>query len=364
MAIREGRWDCPTCGTVGQLGRDLGCSQCGTRRPEGIRFYLPDDAPELTDPSLLSRARAGADWVCEHCAASACAVDEACPGCGAPRGSSPAQRVTDYDLAAVPRSGAEPERRAMAAAALPATSPRRGGSWLKRGAVAMLVLLGWCFFRSKEVTATVAEKAWERSLEVEAYRTVRESDWSVPTGGRTVRSYRAVQSHRQELDHYETRTRTVTDRVQVGTRSYVCGQRDLGNGNFEDRTCTEPEYESRSRTESYQEPIYRQVPIYATKYDFDIERWVTDTVLVSRGEADDATDADAPAWPQPRMTGQRREGERKETYTLVFRDDRDRTYTREVPLAQYQAYRVGAPVEITVRGSTVLEVKTPGQAEN
>lgn len=365
MAIREGRWDCTTCGTVGLLGRQVDCPQCGTPRPAGVRFYLPEDAPEVTDEAQLAQARAGADWLCEHCGGSSRATAEMCADCGAARGSSPEQETREYALAAVPRSGDEGEavrreRRATPPPPPPAPpAPRR--SWKRWGAAAMAVFAGWCYLAPRDVPATVAEKVWERSLEVEAYRTVRESDWSVPSGGRTVNSYRAVQSYRQELDHHETRTRTVTDQVQVGTRTYVCGQRDLGNGHFEDQTCTEPEYESRSRTETYQEPIYRQVPIYATKYDFDIERWVTDTVLVARGEADDPADADAPAWPSPRLDQRRREGERKEKYTLVFRDSDDRTFTREVPLAEYQAFRVGAPVVIEVnRAGMVSEVRAPG----
>jgi hypothetical protein len=302
--------------------------------------------------------------VCEHCASSARATQDVCPGCGAPRGSSPTQAVTTYGMADVPRDGERPERRAVppeAAAAIPPTPPNRPRSWLKRGAVAMLALLGWCYFRPHEVTATVAEKSWERSLEVEAYRTVRESNWDVPSGGRTVNSYQAIRSYRQELDHYETRSRTVSEQVQTGTRTYTCGQKDMGNGYFEDQTCTEPEYETRSHEESYQEPIYRQIPIYDTKYDYDVERWVTDTVLVVQGKADHPSDADTPTWPQPRLSERRREGERKEKYVLVFHDDRNHTYQREVPLTQYQALHVGEPAHIRVNNAgMVLAVETPG----
>jgi hypothetical protein len=368
MAIREGRWDCGTCGSAALLGRDVVCPSCGTPRPQGTRFYLPEDADEIADSERLVQAGGGADWVCEHCASSARASDECCPGCGAPRGTSPTQSVADYSLMDVPRGGAGggTERRAFAAPPpppAPAARPSGLRGWAKRGVVAVLALLGWGYFRPREITATLAEKSWERSLEIEAYRTVRESGWDVPTGGRPINQYRAIRSYRQELDHYEQRTRTVTEQVQVGTRTYTCGQRDLGNGYFEDRTCTEPEYESRSHEESYQEPIYRQVPIYGTKYDYDVERWVTDTVLVAQGTADDPADADAPAWPRTRQAERLREGDRKEKYVLVFRDDRNRSYQREVPLEQYQALRVGTPTRIRVNNAgMILEVKGPGSA--
>jgi hypothetical protein len=362
MAIREGRWDCATCGTVGLLGRDVVCSQCGTPRAEGTRFYLPEDAPEVTDAARLAEAGAGADWVCEHCGASARATEEACGGCGAPRGTSPTHQVQDYALADVPRAGGREERRAVPPP--PPAPPRKPRNpWIARGMVAMLALLGWCFFRPREITATLSEKRWERSLEIEAYRTVRESDWSVPSGGRPVNSWQAVRSYRQELDHYETRTRTVTEQVQTGTRTYTCGQRDLGNGYFEDQTCTEPEYESRSHEESYQEPIYRQIPIYDTKYEYDVDRWVTDTVLVAQGAADDPADGDTPAWPSTRLDDRRREGERTEKYVLVFNDGSDHVYQREVPLAQYEALRVGTSTRIKVNNAgSLLEIEAPGGA--
>src|SRR5690349_6150305 len=121
MAIREGRWDCPSCGSKAIYGRHVDCPGCGKPRPAGIRFYLTDDAPVITDAARLREARAGADWVCEHCGASTRATETDCTGCGAPRGSSPAQPVIDYPLSQVPRSGdtprpADPLRPAQASA--------------------------------------------------------------------------------------------------------------------------------------------------------------------------------------------------------------------------------------------------------
>ncbi|HEX8432380.1 MAG TPA: zinc finger protein, partial [Longimicrobium sp.] len=86
MAIREGRWDCPSCGSTGIFGRHVECLSCGKPRPGGVRFYLSDDAPVLVDPERIAEARAGADWVCEHCAATNRATHPDCEGCGAPRG--------------------------------------------------------------------------------------------------------------------------------------------------------------------------------------------------------------------------------------------------------------------------------------
>src|SRR3954468_5154975 len=97
MAIREGRWDCPSCASAGQLGRHVYCTGCGAPRPKEIQFYLPEDEGAVTDAGQLAQANAGADWICEHCGGSARATDAECPGCGAPRGSSTQREVTEYD---------------------------------------------------------------------------------------------------------------------------------------------------------------------------------------------------------------------------------------------------------------------------
>ncbi|HWK90536.1 MAG TPA: hypothetical protein VNP72_11175 [Longimicrobium sp.] len=356
MAIREGRWDCPTCGTVGLLGRQLNCTSCGDPRPEGVRFYLPEDAPEVTDASRLAAARAGADWLCEHCGASARALQPHCPGCGAERGGSAVHQARDYDLDGIPRSAddePEEEVRPLAAVSAPAR-PRRG---FRKRWVAIAAAVGGMVWwnQPKDVEAVVAGREWERAVEVQEYRTVREEGWDVPTGGRRLRSFRAVRDYRRVLDHYETRTRQVSDRVQVGTRSYTCGSRDLGNGNFEDRTCTEPEYETRYRTETYEEPVYRREPIYDTRYAYEIERWLPDDTARAAGQG-----AREPAWPEVKFGAKEREGARIERYVLELEDSEGNTYETEVPLTQFTRYTSGAPIKLRVQRSGKVEILEPG----
>ena len=347
MAIREGRWDCPSCGSVGQLGRHVYCTGCGAPRPEKITFYLPDDAAEVSDAGQLAQAGAGADWVCEQCGGSARATDTACPGCGAPRGSSAERQVREYGLADTPRSGERP-RAAMSPP--PSTqrppAPARKSRFGRNVFLLLLAMIaGWIGWsnRTRHVEALVTGKEWERSVQVEAYRTVTEEAWSLPQGGRLVRSYRAIRDYRQVLDHYETRTRQVGERVQTGTRTYTCGHVDRGNGYFEDRTCTEPEYETRYHTESYQDPVYRREPIWDTKYEYRIKRWVPDTLLREHG------DTTGPVWPRTVADDTTRDGEKKQKYVMRFREGDD-SYEAEVPLEQFTTHRVGEHVPLKVNG--------------
>jgi hypothetical protein len=344
MAIREGRWDCPSCGSVGQLGRNLHCTGCGAPRPESILFYLPDDAAEVTEAQLLAQANAGVDWVCEHCGGSARATDRFCPGCGAPHGGSHDREVREYGMDDTPRSGRPQAPPPSMAAAKPARRPH-----FVRNVVLLLLasLVGWVGWsnRTRHLDGVVTAKRWERSVQVEAYRTVRDEGWSLPDGARLLRSYRAIRDYRQVLDHYETRTRQVSERVQTGTRTYTCGHTSKGNGYFEDRTCTEPEYETRYHTESYQEPVYRQEPIWDTKYEYLVKRWVPDTLLSERGGATQ------PVWPKTVADDTTREGEKKERYVITFREPDDDTLSADVPLRQFTAHRVGEHVPLLVRGS-------------
>lgn len=351
MAIREGRWDCPTCGMVGVLGRQMNCPGCATPRPEGVRFYLPDDAAEITDAAHLARAAAGADWICEHCGASTPAGQARCSGCGAERGGSALQGTHEYGMDDVPRSG--DDRATVPRPVM--TQPARGRRWKTPAfLVALVAGVMWCN-GSREVEATVAAANWERAVEVQDYRTVREEDWSVPQGGREQRSWRAIRNYRQVLDHYENRTRQVSERVQSGTRTYTCGSRDLGNGHFEDRTCTEPQYTTHYRTESYQEPIYRREPIYDTRHAYEIERWLPNDTVWARGDA-----ARDPAWPAVTLDDKEREGARLEKYVLHFRDKDGKTYDVELPMERYRRYRPGQAVELRVpRGSGEVRIVEP-----
>jgi hypothetical protein len=354
MAIREGRWDCPTCGTVALLGRQVRCDGCGNPRPEGIRFYLSDDAAEVTDAQRLAQANAGADWICEHCDASARATESHCPGCGAVRGSSPTQQTREYGMDEVPRDGGKAQPVRALAAAPP---PRKRRGW--KGPAALVAIVGGLVWWNgpKEVTATIQAKEWSRAVEVQEYRTVAEEDWSVPEGGRQTRAYRAVRDYRQVLDHYETRTRQVSDRVQTGTRTYTCGQEDMGNGYFRDKTCTEPEYETRYRSESYEEPVYRREPIYDTRYAYQIERWLPDDTVRAQGDA-----SREPAWPATNIRGEKhREGARIERYVLRFTDGEGKTYEQEVSAQQFARYRQGQPVKLRMKrgGTGTIEILEP-----
>lgn len=357
--IREGRWDCPHCRTIGIRGRDLTCPSCGSVRPEDIQFYLPEDAPEVTDEALRQRAQDGADWICAYCGTSNVALGDPCRQCGAPRAESDRrQRVREYGMDEVPRSGDDPIPSAQPKSSPTEESPPRSffaRFWGRIVAAITAIVVLICggsaalLQHTTHEAVTVTGLSWERTIAVEAYRTERIEDWSLPPDARLIRQREEIHHYEQVLDHYETRTRDVSDQVQVGTETYVCGQRDLGNGMFEDRECSRPIYETRWRTETYEEPIYRDEPVYRTKYTYDIDQWVYD-----RTERRAGTNSDPSEWPSvsefqgvPVVGRSERAGERTETYTVSVVSQSGTSYDVVVDAAEWERYRVGQSLTLT-----------------
>lgn len=266
MAIRVGRWDCFHCGNIGNLGPHLHCSQCGGPRRKDVRFYLPTDAQVVEDETTLKEAKEGTDWVCVFCANNNRSSYDACVSCGGLKSDSEAKlEEKEYTLDKVPTSSEESdnyEPQPMGSSSNPV---------LKYGGYTLLAILAYILLGliSSDIEVTVEAIEWNRSIEVEEYRQVEEDGWAVPSGGQIIKQERAVHHYDRRVVGYQTRTRTVQE--PVGSEPYVCGQRDLGNGYFEDVVCHRTIYSPRQ--ESYEEPVYQEFPVYKTRFWYNIYRW-------------------------------------------------------------------------------------------
>jgi len=314
VAIREGKWKCPYCGGVSR-GRDLACAGCAATRDDDVSFFLEDEAPEVTDEALLGTARAGADWLCSHCGSSNRPASPRCATCGAERGDSPVREVRERPLG----PDAPPP---VAAAGLAPRARRRLLPVLLLLALALVGGIAWLLLRTGDVPVTVAGFEWERTIEVESLRTVRESAWAdeVPSGARTLSRERAVRRH---------------ERIQVGTERVKTGVRDLGNGLFEDI------YEDR--------PVYQDRPVYAERVTYEVERWRPERRAEARG-----TDR-SPRWPEPRLGRSEREARRSERLVVRLRGDRE--YLLVVPAERWQDLAEGQSLSAVVRRGEVLRLK-------
>lgn len=338
MAIRVGRWDCSTCGTTGVLGPETRCPNCGAPRPPDVRFYLPEDAEVVQDAARTAQALAGADWICGHCRAQNRAAQSVCTGCGNPRDESSrdaALQVREFSPHELPRTAAGV---APARPLHPDLVPPQKGRHARQLLIALLGLAAAIFLAGripKSFPVQVSAFRWERSIQMEHYEWVTHEDWQTPAGARNVSAFQAIHHYDQIFRGYETRYRTV--QVAVGTETYVCGSQDMGNGYFQDRYCTRTVYESRE--EPYQEAVYESVPVYATKYRYEVMEWVAKPAYLLQAAGEDQR----AKWPThaPPDPNNWREQKRTAAYFVQLQDKRGRSYTEQVGPQYWQTLRTG-----------------------
>jgi hypothetical protein len=363
MAIHELHWRCGYCSQE-QLGRNKVCQNCGKPRGEGVKFFKPgledhavSEGPartdSVTDPELLKLANAGADWYCRFCGAGNIGTGTICAQCGGEQKEPPPTETPDEPE---PTPSAqrlpEPEPEPPASFALP-TIPTNIWQW--GAAVALIIaLLGGCVFllTPHDTPVTVTGFEWSRTIQIEVYKTVRESDWSIPAGGRQVSTEQKVKSYDHVIDHYtdehytvsvydHTRHWTTNDREQVGTE--VCGETDLGNGFSQDKYCPVYGYVEHDHSEDiYRQedrvrrvPVYKDVPVYATWYTYDIEKWVSDYVA-SAGAKDQN-----PSWPPVALQTNQRTAGRSEGYTVFLAGKDGKHYWMGLPQAKWAQLKTG-----------------------
>lgn len=104
-------------------------------------------------------------------------------------------------------------------------------------------------------TITIDNLSWRATDDIQEWKTdVKEYGWELPEGAKLIEEKQEVKSYK--IVGYETKYRTEEYEEKVG---YIL-------------PTWRPRYETRTRTVSYQVPIEK--PIYATKYYYTIDKWV------------------------------------------------------------------------------------------
>lgn len=366
-------WKCQSCGGIVR-GDSRSCPACGDPIPNGVKYIMPDD-PIVQDAMASGKILIGSatktkpeqhidekgvvsevvapelesdkpNWNCNYCGYQNKFENTTCEGCGAGKeeatsdyfGNKPVMdehNKQDYNQ----RTGLEyteptPEP-------TPDPEPETTSNYTSTGAsyihvhdivssvldhfgaivasvlaVIVIALFIWLFTPITR-TATIQSFNWNRSIDVETYTLQHESGWSAPSGASVTSKRQEIHHYDSVFDHYETKTRQVSERVQDG---YTTRYRDLGNGQAE--VVHEPKYKTVYRTETYQEPVYRKVPVYKTKYYYDIGRWIVTDQLVTAGADQN------PYWPETDIPetvsnpnyDDEQLGSRSETYVAVIFD--------------------------------------------
>ena len=135
------------------------------------------------------------------------------------------------------------------------------------------------------------------------------------------------------MDHYDEYTTTV----------------DNGDGTFDVEEHREPVYVTEYETRYREEPVYVNVPIFSTKYYYEIERWVHERDVTT--SADDHN----PQWGEVTLsqatgehgTGAEREGQRTTT-CYVYADD-GTSYTADEEF--WNSLELGQQLKVKVDGN-------------
>jgi len=302
MAIKIGRWDCTQCGHLGNPGPLTRCEKCGASRPENVVFYLADNAETVNNSNKIKETKSGADWICSFCSTHNKVSQTVCQSCGNDRDATDGDESLKEKVHLFNQKP-KPEKK-----------PFRLGKGFKRILIAIASFFVLFFFLAlftSDIDVTVNGFKWERSIEIEEYKKVIEEDWRLPEGAEKINSYQAVHHNNQIADGTETKTRTV--QKQVGTEQVKIGEKDLGNGYFEDIYEDRAVYEDVE--ESYEVTKYKQIPVYKTKYKYSVFRWKDVGTI-------EASDTKKPAyWPEDvRLddTSKFRVKKRNEKYFLLL----------------------------------------------
>lgn len=330
-------WRCPNCRTLNP-GPQQTCSSCGNPQPENVAFENMPQQELLTDADSLAKARQAADIHCPYCGTRNPADAKSCRQCSGDLVGG-AQRKKGQVVGAFKTGAAEKipcpscgtlnlpnvQRCSSCAADLAAAqSPEEASqpskpspSILKRSPILLvglgLLLLAGCialiFFltRTKQLTGTVSGYAWSRTVNIEQFKPVQNSDWreDIPPEA--------------TLGACEQRLNRTQDQPE-GNYKEVCGTPytiDSGTGMGE--VVQDCQYE-----------------IYLDYCEYTIMDWAIVETLKQTGNDQN------PYWPDQQMAADQRQGARTENYTVFFDTSEGALEYSTTDVAYFQSFSSGS----------------------
>jgi hypothetical protein len=304
-------WNCPNCQSKNP-GNFRFCRGCGAAQPKDVQFIQEEGQQLVQDAAEIAQAKQGPNIHCGYCGArnpasakecSTCGADIAsgtkrvsgsvtgafsnapaadirCPSCGT---TNPASALTCKTC------GAALSARYVSAPA-PTALPRKINPWLIGGIIGAVLIA--CIFlvvmltRTTGTIGTVTGSQWERKIAILALQPVQRENWKseVPVGAK--------------VGTCQQRLYGESDQPQANSKK-VCGTPysvDKGNG----------------YAEVVQDCNYE---VYQDYCSYMVDDWtVVDTAIQSGSDSN-------PIWPQISLTQSQKQGNRQETYIIVFSSD-------------------------------------------
>ena len=339
--IVVGCWDCDYCGADRISGEIKICPNCGKPRGKDVTFYMAGPKNYVEDPDKINK---NPDWVCPYCQTLNPDDNKFCSACGAAREESDTDYFESKEKDRERREKREEDKRKAEGTDTETRSSGRSRLPLFLILFALFGLLIFMFM-PKTKKMHVDSRTWERSVSIERYQEVRESSWNLPDDAWNVTSRDEVYTYNHVLDHYETRTREVSEQVLDGYDTEI-EYRDLGNGYYEEIEHQVPRYRTEYHTETYEEPVYVDIPVFAKKYYYSIMKWLYDRDEVTSGADNE------PYFAELNLPENERENGRREQYWILSGDKRYR-----IAYELWKQVRTGSDIKATVAGGESVEIK-------
>ncbi len=354
-----GYWDCVYCSQKKIQGDKDECPSCGASRGENTKFYMDASNIEYVTPVQENDKP---NWICSFCNSQNEDYETSCEYCGASKEQSEAnyfeqQRRKDISAEESPNDSSNnsynslPSRQSYnisnGNASQNIWSSILQYSWLAIVPIAIVLLILLFVWLSTPIQKkiTIDSFEWERSISVEVEKTIQESGWNLPSNARLQYEQEEIRDYNKIVDYYETKSREVKKERFVGYEDYVAGYEDLGNGQFEEIIKQRKVYETYYETEYYEEPVYKSVPVYDTKYYYEVDKWV-----YSRSVNTSGMDKN-PYWGEVTLSSDERQGSKKDNYFVyaTFEEEQKR-YTMD--FAEWNAYEIGDTLTVKVNRLT------------
>jgi len=317
-------WECPYCETQNP-GPIKTCTSCGAPQPDDVEFLRVDEEKFnfIKDEALIRMAKAGPDIHCPYCGTRNPAGAELCSNCGGEINlKGKVVRETGQAVQTVAEAEQEPqETLSPTPSVTPVSTPRKKPSRMVKilGALGILAVLAACIiflmllFKTDSIEATVTDASWERSVAIEAFRTVTDSGWwdEIPDSA--------------EIQSCTQRYRYTSENPEPNATE----------------VCSDPVVEDTGTGigEVVQECVYE---VYDDYCEYTYMNWVVESTVVERG--DDWN----PVWPEPNLNADQRLGTSNEEYTIVFTSDGE-SYTYTTTDAEtYMMAQPGSRWELSV----------------
>ncbi len=375
--IVMGYWDCKYCGTNGIEGTRRDCPNCGHPRDKDVKFYMKSRTHEevVANNEYLSEKQAdvkgkGADWECSFCGALNSVLSPSCKSCGHPREESDlnyfqmraredGQNSGTAESVSTPGYGTGRDDSDSSGISFGKTELkaeiRQGPLW-KKILLAVLILLAlfgivWAV-KPHPKTLKILNKKWEYSIQIEEYRYVADSGWDLPPGADLNRSAREVHHYNTVIDHYETKTRYYEERVQTGSHTEY-SYSDNGDGTFTEHSYSVPDYGYETRSETYRDPVYIQVPVYATKYYYHLWRWVYKRDVKTSGVNNE------PYYGEMNLNENERKGGTREIYSLDVCRPKKTDDVKNYGIVKSDWFRLepGSVIRVKVQDGRITEIE-------